>query len=117
MRLAMLRMVKLRGATSPRSTSSQVQGAKTGAWSCTNSVSNGGMFDMLQLVGEVGKKRLLRMQERRYLSLPKVSIPSLDDKLKLVGHCGMFDMLQLVGEVGKKRLPGCKNVGISVYAR
>ena len=44
------------------------------------------------------------MQERRYLSLGKVSIPSLDDKLKLVGHCGMFDMLQLVGEVGKKRL-------------
>ena len=47
-----------------------------------------GMFDMLQLVGEVGKKRLLRMQERRYLSLRKVSIPSLDDKLKLVGHSG-----------------------------
>ena len=45
-------------------------------------------FDMLQLVGEVGKKRLLRMQERRYLSLRKVSFPSLDDKLKLVGHSG-----------------------------
>ena len=44
------------------------------------------------------------MQERRYLSLGKVSIPSLDDKLKLVGHCEMFDMLQLVGEAGKKRL-------------
>ena len=55
----------------------------TGAWSGTDSVSSGGMFDMLQLVGEVGKKRLLRMQERRYLSLRKVSIASLDDKLKL----------------------------------
>ena len=50
---------------------------------------------MLQLVGEVGKKRLLRMQELRYLSLRKVSIPSLDDKLKLVGHsgCGCGDPL------------------------
>ena len=57
-----------------------------GAWSGRNSVS--GMFDMPQLVGEVGKKQLLRMQERRYLSLRKVSIPSLDDKLKLVGHSG-----------------------------
>ena len=28
------------------------------------------------------------MQERPYLSLRKVSIPSLDDKLKLVGHSG-----------------------------
>jgi hypothetical protein len=46
------------------------------------------MFDMLQLVGEIGKKRLLMMQERRYLSLRKVSILSLDDKLKLVGHSG-----------------------------
>jgi hypothetical protein len=44
------------------------------------------------------------MQERRYLGLRKVSIPRLDDKLKLVGHFGMCDMLQLVGEVGKKRL-------------
>src|SRR6185503_17977301 len=40
-----------------------------------------------------------RVQEPRYLSLRKVCIPSLDDKLKLVGHCGVFDMLQLVGEV------------------
>ena len=63
-------------------------GGDRGAWSGTNSVSRGGMFDMLQLVGEVGKKRLLRMQEHRYLSLRKVSIPSLDDKLKLVGHSG-----------------------------
>jgi hypothetical protein len=58
------------------------------------------MFDKLQLVVEV-VKRLLRMQERRYLSLRKISIPSLDDKLKLVGHCRMFDKLQPVGEVGK----------------
>ena len=63
-------------------------GGDRGAWSGPNSVSSGEMFDMLQLVGEVGKKRLLRMQERRYLSLRKVSIPSLDDKLKLVGHSG-----------------------------
>ena len=63
-------------------------GGDRGTWSCTNSVSSGGMFDMLQLVGEVGKKRLLSMQERWYLSLRKVSIPSLDDKLKLVGRSG-----------------------------
>jgi hypothetical protein len=59
------------------------------------------MFDKLQLVVEV-VKRLLRMQDRRYLSLRKISIPSLDDKLKLVGHCRMFDKLQLVDEVVKR---------------
>ena len=31
-------------------------GGDRGAWSDTNCVSSGGMFDMLQLVGEVGKK-------------------------------------------------------------
>ena len=51
-------------------------------------VGHCGMFDMLQLVGKLGKKQLPRMQERRYLSLRKVSVPSLDDKLKLVGHSG-----------------------------
>jgi hypothetical protein len=56
---------------------------KRRAWSGTT----GGMFDKLQLVVEV-VKRLLRMQDRRYLSLRKISIPSLDDKLKLVGHSG-----------------------------
>jgi hypothetical protein len=59
------------------------------------------MFDKLQLVVEV-VKRLLRMQERRYLSLRKISIPSLDDKLKLVGHCRMFYKLQLVDDVVKR---------------
>ena len=58
-----------------------------GAWSGTNSVISGGMFDMLQLVGEAGKKRLLK-DARTYLSLGKVCVPSLDDKLKLVGHSG-----------------------------
>jgi hypothetical protein len=67
------------------------------------------MFDKLQLVDEVGKatsgkKRILRRQERRYLSLRKASIPSLDDKLKLVGHCEMFDKLRLVDEVVKRLL-------------
>jgi len=41
------------------------------------------------------------MQDLWYLSSRKVSVPSLDDKLKHVAQCGvMFDMLQLVGEIG-----------------
>jgi hypothetical protein len=55
----------------------------------------GVMFDMLQLVGVIGKiqatlKLAMRqsMQEVWYLGSPKVSVPSLDDKLKHVGHSG-----------------------------
>jgi len=66
------------------------------------------------------------MQDSSYLGLRKVSLPSLDDKLKHVAHQGfdmrtsMFDMLQLVDVIGKieptsKR--ACKTAGISVYAR
>jgi hypothetical protein len=43
-------------------------------------------------------------QEGRYLCSRKVGIASLDDKLKLVGHCRMFDKLQLVDEVVKRLL-------------
>jgi hypothetical protein len=72
------------------------------------------MFDMLQLVGEVGKKRLLRMQEQRHLSLRKVSIPHLDDKLKFVGHSGLMGRLDYHALTIRKRPHFQPNASVSL---
>jgi len=65
------------------------------------------MFDMLQLVGEVGETPLLK-DARTSVSqfYARWSIPMLDDKLKLVGHSGCGRVLSLAEESPHPKVVG-----------